>query len=208
MKLLFRCGVVIAILIGAATITLNQVGAGSCGVTYTQPYVQQTYATQQYVAPTYQQQVVLVPKAIAVEVNRDFYFSVGDYYRDKLIADAVAARLASMQVASHPQAPTASVAKVATPAPQPTFDPNAATDAYPDVFQVLQNNCTRCHGNELKKGKLSYLTADNKMAALDEKTWLKTYLYVRTGYMPQGHASLSDEEIKPLERIAMNSSSK
>jgi hypothetical protein len=84
--------------------------AGGCGYgySYTPTYYAPSYYRPTYYAPekevVYKYKEVLVPYEQKVYANPEYYASIGDYYRDKLLVDAIAGRL---QLMGYNQAPGA-----------------------------------------------------------------------------------------------------
>lgn len=195
-------------------------------VTYGTHYVSPSYKTVSYDHKVYdyKQEVVLVPKAIAVEVNRDFYFSLSDYYRDSLLADAIAARIMSKTMsASPPQAnpmfnPVGNygsmaaapynqqMARPAVPAvAQPArYVGLPGTDAYPQLWNSVRESCLGCHNNNKPDGNLSLESADGKLALLPEGVAWKTHGLVRIGLMPKNQNALPNDIVDAWAKYALD----
>lgn len=181
------------------------------GSSYTPSYSYQ----KAYVAPSYQHQDYhYVPKVVEVVVASDYYYSVGSYYRDKLLSDSIVGRLAELQLknqskpspATDPAAPQSSpplrqvpMPPVETPPPggvgsssQGTLEASPYQDA--SLLAVINRSCAECHNATVSKGKFSLVTADGKLASVSEGKWWKAFSMVSTGEMPTKGKPLSDEE--------------
>lgn len=158
----------------------------------------------------------MLPKAIKVQVRPDFYFSVGDEYRQAAFADLVAQKYFAMQqqaAASQPRPPAPALGPSpatipATPIP-PSKDPAPAKDPVgpqakavpigdadlckpvtsplPQGFrEVVQSHCQKCH----IEGKKGYAKFDlSNLDALGSFSVAKRTLMthaVTSGQMPQG----------------------
>jgi hypothetical protein len=147
--------------------------------------------------------IVLVPKAIEVVVSPDYYFSVSDYYRDKLLVDALAGRILDLQrqqnqpplVQPQPVAPpkVTQMPPVTPMTPVPVNPPVAkwenvpGTFQKPELLQVLNTSCAKCHSPSNSKGGLSLVTSDGKIAKLSKEMVLESFRQVNTGRMPKSN---------------------
>lgn len=213
-----------AIILAVSSILLGPVlNAGSCRSrvfypTYSAPVV------QSYVTPYVNKNVVLVPKAVQVQVSPDYYYSVADHYRDKLLVDAIAGRLQQMQAAGQlqapqsdqnyqelmkmflqlqlqqrasPYAPTMPPAQGALPGGIPQIQ---AGSVNPALVQVIETKCIRCHNPGTKQGGLDL----TNLVVLDECAWWKAYGLVNSGEMPKGGQPLTDEQTLVFYQQARN----
>lgn len=183
----------------------------NCTTPYVAPYV------APYAAPvtTYypvKDQVVFVPKAIEVEVHRNHYYSIDQYYQQSLLADAVVGRLLAIQFKSGitNSAPTNS----APTYNQPTYIPptngtpavnNVPTTSgpipvgvsnfqNPELAGAFKNSCIKCHDG---KQRTALLTSDDRLLDLPKSKVLEVYHLVNTGKMPKGDKAL-DDKFMPL----------
>lgn len=181
--------------------------------------------TQSYVAPVYShgyvQQQVLVPQVQALAVNPDFYFSVGDEYRQLAFARLVAQEYAKM-VQSQPQpqqyplgpspAPIVAAPKKEALIVQPTDPPAVAgagaeckpvSTGLPKGFrEVVEAKCASCHASG--KGK-QYLDLSNleSLFSLPLATRDRMYRSVSNERMPKNKdAKLTDDELKLFNQYA------
>lgn len=158
-----------------------------------------------YVAPTYQapanygygyQYEVLVPYAQKVVVNPDFYFGVGDEYRQLAFAKLVARELAELR--GPPPAPPA--VKPEVPAPIPPAKKDGGPEAklgpadlarpvatgLPEGFRELVGaKCQACHSAG-KKGQAKLDLADlDRLGSLSVAERMVMYHAVSSGAMPK-----------------------
>jgi hypothetical protein len=163
-------------------------------------YHAKVYNQYHYQAPySNYKDVVLVPKAIEVVVSPDYYFSVSDYYRDKLLVDAIAGRMLDLQRQQNQPAPQPKVTPVQPqpqppqpvqpmqPVPQAKWENVPGTFQKPELLQVLNQSCVKCHSPSNPKSGLSLVTADGKIAKLSKEMVLESFRQVNTGRMPQAN---------------------
>lgn len=152
--------------------------------------VQQVHHQQQF-----QQEIILVPKALQVAVSPDYYYSISDGYREALLADAIAQRIVAaaqqqLRQAELPQERT----QPSVPQQQPSKEapksmPMSQSLKREQFETVIANSCVKCH------------TAKNgvDLALLDavpyEKRW-QSYALVNIGEMPQGGKALPDDQLE------------
>lgn len=183
-------------------------GAVSYG--YAAPAVAYSYA-----APAYQQVYL---KAVKVAVSPDYYSSVSDYYRDRLLVDAVAGKaleMSKMQLELQSLRQQLQQYQQPLPQQQPPYSPppqqmppanghghhgngypqqppqsyGAVPEKLPDL---LEQKCLRCHGGTKDRAG-GGLDLRNPQA-VDPETRLLCYAACATGEMPKGSATLSPEE--------------
>jgi hypothetical protein len=80
---------------GCYTASSHAYGYASYPTYYAPAYY--TYATPAYYTPKYEVTEVLVPKAVKAYVSPDYFSSSSDYFRDKLLVDAVAGKTQDTQ---------------------------------------------------------------------------------------------------------------
>lgn len=219
MKHLAALGIFLTLIVAIVCLEPPPLQADGCfvnrsfytGQSYSVPYVTPTYSHQKaYVAPTYNYHYDYTPKVVEVLVNPDYYYSVGSYYRDKVLTDAIVGRLSELQLKSQqkpgvdpPQStapPRVTMPPVETPPPggvgpaEPQGFLDASPYQEPKLLATINQSCARCHNPTTAKGKLSLLTPDGKIANLSEGTWWKCFSLVSTGEMPAGGKAISDEE--------------
>lgn len=187
-------------------------GHGSYGQLY---YYENGYYYPYYESYNYKETIILVPKAIQVEVNRDHYYSIDGAAQQSLLADAIVGRLLRLQsegkivtgtgTAGSGRLPTGPVTKTS---PTGEKTDSAAQEAKAGDYQneallkVVNNSCAKCHGAASKYTKL--VTADGKLTDLPAgKVW-ECFGLVNTGEMPKGGKSLGDEEVKLFYEWAKN----
>ena len=180
---------------------------------YTTTYRQATYAPAAYVAPAYDYQTVYL-KAVKAFVSPDYYSSVSDYYRDRLLVDAVAGRTAELIKGQQElqslrsevdrlrqflaggsvplpqqQAPPAQPAP--TTAPQPLMP--KATSGLPRASEKLtlyvKSNCVRCHNGATAEKGIDLTNLD----ACSREVRLMVKAAIDDGSMPKGGKAAPDE---------------
>lgn len=142
-------------------------------------HVQQAYVAPAYVqqAVIYDQNVVLVPKAFAIQVAPvNAYLGVADSYRDAHFAKQVAEELFKLNQQFAPQPGGA--------APQQA--PKAATSK---IGQILANSCASCHMPGKHEPDLS-----GDPDAIPEIVRLKSFHQIAIGKMPKGKAPLTQDQ--------------
>jgi hypothetical protein len=179
--------------------------------------VYQTYAAPVYQAPTYQytpaynyQQIVLIPKAVPVDVQSsypDHYYSIDPSVATERIMKATAEimlkqRDADRQDFGHgspapqPNPVTPGPAPLRAPAPAPLAQPLPSTgpraSAYQDaeLIGLIQNRCVKCHQAEQK---MALLTPDGKLMDLTKAQALNTFWLVTTNQMPKTAPNVEDK---------------
>ena len=170
-------------------------------VYYASPY---SYHYQQayYAAPAYHDpHVVLVPKAVEVYASPDYYASVRDYFRDALLADAIAYRLMTNQPRGGPPAPLPSRPD-SPPAGGRTAEPALKTAVAPALQKIVTESCVKCHqGPGAKKGV--------DLSDLSSVPWGVRWAChgaVNAGDMPPGGQPLPDESVRPFYEWAKQGS--
>lgn len=138
-------------------------------------------------------------KVIEAIVSPDYYYSVGSYYREKVLADAIVGRILEAQknglIGGQP--PTGSIAPT-NPAPtKPSGDGSVKAGAYqePKLLASVTKHCASCHSGGTAKGNFTILTDDGKLVDLDERMAEKTFRLVSTGIMPKGGNPVPDVDI-------------
>jgi mono/diheme cytochrome c family protein len=192
-------------------------------------YPQATYvAPVTYVAPAkyvypvqaaqaYKQEILLVPKAIEVEVQRKHYYSIDPYAQQNLLADAIVGRLIRMNALTAPAmaappgmvipqqaAPVQPIGAQPAPMMPPAADDTPRAGAYqdPKVLAVVTASCAKCHGAASKNTKL--LTVDGKLNDLPAGKIWECFALVNSGEMPKASKSLDDESVKLFYAWAKN----
>jgi len=170
----------------------------------------QLYTYNQGHYQPYYENVVLVPKAIQVEVHRDHYYSIDSAAQQSLLADAIVGRLLRLQqntsngtgrlptgpATQNSTSPTGDSSKPDTQEPKPGNYQNET------LLKVINNSCVKCHGVNSKYTKL--VTADGKLNDLPSgKVW-ESFGLANSGEMPKGGKALTDEEIKLFYEWAKN----
>lgn len=152
------------------------------------------------------------PVAVKAFVSPDYYASTSDYYRDKLLVDAVAGKateLANLQlqiqqlqfmiqqqsggVVRPLSPPSANPAGAAPPPPAAPPEANASFD--PKVMAIIQGTCLRCHGAEVHATKGGgFPLHDLSKLSLDD--WRIVHSELCSGHMPKGGTKLAQAEIE------------
>ena len=183
---------------------------------YTAPAVN-TYVAPTYVAPitkTYTPYVGTVnyghnyytPVVVEALVAPDYYYSVGSYYRDKVLADSIAAKVAEQLKrdggGTQPGTQTPSpLPKTPLPNPMQGLPPEPQQGVSGPVFDyqepklqaVIEKSCARCH-TDGKAAKGLVFVREGKLVPHSAETWNESFIQVSTGDMPQGGKPLEDSE--------------
>lgn len=156
--------------------------------------------------------VVLVPKAVAVAVAHDSYYSASDGYRDSVIADAAAMR--ALQLLAAQRLESAPVPRIKEPPaadPAPAMKPAQAGRSgkppagVPAGLQaVVERSCIKCHAGSGANGKNGIGLDD--LAAVPRVDRLESFVRVNKGDMPKGGKPLTDEETALFEEWASSKS--
>jgi mono/diheme cytochrome c family protein len=156
----------------------------------------------------YKETVILVPKAIQVEVQRDHYYSINQSARDDLLADAIVGRLLRLQQSQQGQPKSDRVTPVNQgsapkgPKVKDLGDDRAGQYQDPAMVKIVADSCAKCHGVASKYTK--FLTTDGKLPDLPAgKVW-EAFGLVNSGEMPKGGKSLGDEDVKKFYEWAKN----
>lgn len=158
------------------------------------------YHAPTYYQPTYYEPhyVELVPKAIKTFVSPDYYFSVGDAYRDALLADAIAYRvLLGQQSGQKAVPPYQAVPRIPQDPEVPRGKPESreqpgqrqSTQPVPEKLkEVIAASCLGCHA-----GQQSPDFSDPAVVSKGLR-WAAHGL-VAGGDMPKGGKPLPDEVV-------------
>jgi hypothetical protein len=146
----------------------------------------------------YKETVILVPKAIHVEVQRDHYYSINSAAAQDLLADAIVGRLLRMQgeLKTSPRTPPVTGGGPTGTKPKEKDLGDDRAGAYQDaaMLKIVTDSCAKCHGAASKYTK--FVTTDNKLTDLPAgKVW-EAFGLVNSGEMPKGGKSLEDESVK------------
>lgn len=164
------------------------------GATYYSPYA----GYYSYVAPTYYYQPVYEKvKIVHKEVEPDFYASVNSYYRDSLLADAIAYRvMVAQKQGSLPTPPAQSLPKFGSEAPVKAGRGSVSINtAVPQALTAyVASACLKCHNGPGGKGGIDL----SNLATCSPLTRWKTYAAVNDGSMPQGGPEAKEEDIKAI----------
>jgi hypothetical protein len=156
--------------------------------------------------------IVLVPKAIEVEVHRDHYYSIDPYAQQNLLADAIVGRILRMQSEGKlgvpagpgvtPRTKPSDIGPSGPDAAAPTGELKAGAYQNADLLKVVNESCVKCHGSTSRYTKL--VTADGKLADLPSgKVW-ECFGLVNSGEMPKGGKSLENDAVKLFYDWAKN----
>lgn len=157
-------------------------------------YVAPSYYTP-YKAPTYYTPPYYYPKIVSLAVAPDYYFSVNSYYRDNLLADAIAFRLLSRQGgAAGAAAGVPNLVPQAPPQPvMPRVQPGAfRTDVNPKLIEVVNASCIKCHG-ATPSGGASVSLVD--LSTVPPGLRWHAHGLVNTGEMPKGGKELGNDVV-------------
>ena len=160
------------------------------------PYYDPGY--KRYSPPYYdfplKEQVILVPKAIEVEVHRDHYYSIDSYYQQSLLADAIVGRLMLMngKTQSTPVAQTRPLVNTTTSNPLTVSASGTPVSAYQnnELSLAFKTNCASCHNGSQHT---AFLSADDKLLDLPKSKVLEVFHLVNTGRMPKNQKPLEDK---------------
>lgn len=152
----------------------------------------------------YKETVILVPKAIQVEVQRDHYYSINQAARDDLLADAIVGRLLRLQGKlgdSETKTEKRVVPDKSGGEPSGTKskekdlgDTRAGKYQEAAMVKIVTDSCAKCHGSSSRYTK--FLTTDGKLTDLPSgKVW-EAFGLVNSGEMPKGGKSLGDDDVK------------
>lgn len=98
---------------------------------------------------------VYYPRVVEVDRSPDYYFSVRDYYRDQLLADAIAFRILSQTGGLAPEQAEA-IEKTRPSLPSRKPPPGAGRTAVnPKLKASLDTNCVKCHKPGTDRADLS-----------------------------------------------------
>lgn len=195
-----RILIAIATLFGIATAAL----ADPCGVrrvVYTSPVIVHRPYVSDY---RHYEQVILIPKAFQVEVQRSHYYSIDSAVQQELLVDAIVGRLLRLQQGGAVVPGSAGTGRRPTGPTNPsptgpigtadTQEPKAGSYQNEALLKVVNDSCVKCHGATSKYTKL--VTADGKLNDLPAgKVW-ECFGLVNTGEMPKGGKALDDDPVK------------
>lgn len=163
------------------------------------------YTPTYYATETYHEHVDYVPFAIKLHdvTYLNEYASVQDYYRDSLLADAIAYRLLSVQskpavVGSAQQAPYMPEAEQA---PLPTQ--GAVTQVSPALRKAVQESCLRCHGQTPTSGAHKSFS---QLETLPPGLRWEMHGRVAAGNMPPSGKELTDQTVVEFYNFALSAS--
>lgn len=123
---------------------------------------------------------VIVPYVLPVEITKDYYFSINDYYRDKILVDAVAGRVVELWKGEKGE-----VIPKLTP-------PEKTSTAVPEgLVKVVEVSCIKCHGPTTPGGRVDL----SDLGSVDPGLRWYAHGLVNSGEMPKGVAALKDEEV-------------
>lgn len=173
---------VASVAIFAALASAQNCRTANCNV----PLVQQAYVAPVYAQQhvVYDQNVILVPKAFAVNVAPvGAYLGIADSYRDAHFARQVAEELFKLnqQFAPQPQA-----------APGGTAQPLAAPKKLSAIAKALGSNCVSCH---MPGKKYPDLSGDPEL--MTETVRLKVFHRVGTETMPPKNEATGEKTTIP-----------
>lgn len=177
------------------------------------PVVKQPFVQKQVIVPhkqfnVEQQAVIYVPKAIAVRVNPEThgnYTSINDYYRDKLLVDAIVGRMIQLQQQGLLAPMQQQLQKPNDQKPMPFADlpkHDASNPKEVKLAQIVQVRCISCHNDTNNKGGLSL----TDLTTLSRGMRWEMHGRVASGDMPRGKKALPNEEVPPFYDFAIASS--
>lgn len=160
-----------------------------------------------YATPTYNgyQHYDYYPVPVPYHAQQDYFYSVQDYYRDALLADAIEGRIRRIvDQQRKPDGPPGQVAPPAPPAPPPPVPPrptpapasSVRTKVDPALLTSIEaNGCVKCHsaGNP-KSGGL--VLTEQTLATMPEGQRWKMHGMVSSGEMPMGGKAVPIEQLK------------
>lgn len=124
-------------------------------------FVRTPYVSKSYHAPTYNYGHDYYPQYYPVAIAPDYFWSVRDYYRDQLLADAIAFRILTANGGAS-KTPPEPIRGGQAPFPMPkATDAPERTETLPQGLQGLlggiQTHCAACHTKGSEKGGLALL---------------------------------------------------
>ena len=140
-------------------------------------------------------------KVLEVLASPAYYYSVQNYYAEKLLADSIVGRILEAQknglIGGVPQTPPQG--GIVPTNPMAPVGPKVGVQAGPyqeeKLLAVVNQSCASCHSGGVAKGGFTILSDDGKLADLDEKMVWKTMGLVTSGDMPRGGKPVADESI-------------
>jgi mono/diheme cytochrome c family protein len=168
-----------------------------------------SYNHGKYYPYEHKETVILVPKAIQVEVQRDHYYGINATVERERLVDEIAGRMLRMIEDKGRVGTATGIRPTSTPATRPTETPKgdsgetrAGTYQNEAMLKTINNSCVKCHGVGSKFTK--FITADGKLPDLPSgKVW-EAFGLVNSGEMPKGGTSLGDEDVKLFYAWAKN----
>lgn len=149
-----------------------------------------------YTPPVYNQQIVLVPKVIEVEVHRDHYYSIDQNYNAANIIRELRLLLAEQKG----QPPQSQQQPNPSPQVQPKKEDVVTSQGRgpspfqkPELVKIVNDSCVKCHTSG---SKYPLVTADGKLIDLPEGKANKAFRMVNAGEMPKSSKALDDSSTK------------
>lgn len=217
----FYAGVSGLLLLVVSLVTATDATADNCRRVVVPTYTAPVYHAPAYHAPTvYHQPHQVIEKVVEkVLVNHDFYFSVGDEYRELAFAKLVAAELVKLQAQQQPPAPPQAAPEASYPAPTPAPKPpgivqppppkgkqanttpgkgspecDPVTTGLPQGFKDLVTaKCQKCHASGKAQQALDLATLD-QLHTLSLAKRDRMFRSVSNGRMPKG-GKVTDAEL-------------
>lgn len=193
-------GILTGLVISAFLLAPLLARASDCRpVTFRTYHAPTKYVTAPYVAPTYHHNYdyVEIVKAVPVAVAPDYFWSVRDYYRDALLADAVAYRILAAQgkAPATPAQGTEIPRGVVPQAPMPRAEEaRLPAGGFP---QLATTACAQCHDKVAAKGGFAWFDG-GKMLPLEAQQSGDVVTAVLEGRMPKGVKWSAEQKVQFL----------
>lgn len=147
--------------------------------------------------------VQYITKLIEVPVSPDYYYSVGSFYRDQLLADAIAYRLLAGQKGGVGPAPVQQMPKVdqqpGNPSRPGPVGGGIQTEVDAALKAVVDAKCVKCHGGQPNRVDL------RNLATVPRGMRFEAHSLTNSGAMPRGDKELSNDEVILFYKWSMDS---
>ncbi len=146
------------------------------------------------------------PKVVEVVVNNDYYYSVADYYKLKLLSDSIVGRILEAQAKGQGGVQPTNPPQGGIVPPTVPVTPTGTGPVKAGPFQdeklvaVVNQSCASCHSGNSPKGGFTIVTEDGKLADLDICAVGKVFHQCATGRMPKGGKPLPDDVMPLLDQ--------
>lgn len=142
----------------------------------------------------------IYPQVIAVPVQSEYYYSINDHYRDKLLLDAIKNEVQKINETNKDQYIKTLELLLKLKGGGAVVPPNADGSIVPEEVNdnplavAVSQHCIKCHNDRVSKGSLSLTNLDK----IDSLTRWKMHSMVCAGTMPPAPARVVDNNVKAL----------